>query len=204
MSRDAIFATTTALRDRIEALPDVGSIHVGLPKDIGALKASLFLFNVVPNRDLRNVEHFRQPSGGTAPSGPARPVNALPVDLRYLISVARDHNPAAGADPAGLKTLGAIMLGLHRDPVLQVNPASSPDDGQQIVRVTPEPYSIEELNRIWGMFPDDDYRTSVVYLASPVFLEDVPAFGPPVLSRKLRQGILAAPPGSLAQGGIPA
>jgi hypothetical protein len=102
-----------------------------------------------------------------------------------------------------LKTLGTIMLALHLDPVLQVNPASGQDDGQQIVRVTPEPYSIEELNRIWGMFPDDDYRTSVVYLASPVFLEEALALGPPVQSRKLRQGILADPPRSM-QGDVPA
>jgi hypothetical protein len=199
MSGDAIFATTTALKDRLEAAPGVGigSIHVGLPKDIGNGKASLFLFNVLPNRELRNAEHFRQPSGGVPPSAPARPVNALPVDLRYLISVARIPNPAPGADAAELKTLGAIMLALHLDPVLQVDPG--PDEGQQTVRVTLEPYSIEELNRIWGMFPDDDYRTSVAYLASPVFLEDTLALGPPVLSREL-----ANPPPSLAPEEIPA
>jgi hypothetical protein len=195
MSRDAIYATTTALRDRLEAAPDLGahSIHVGLPKDITNRKASLFLFNVMPNRELRNAEHFSQPSGGVPPGGPARPVNALPVDLRYLISVARDPG---GLDPAELKTLGAIMLALHLDPVLQVDP--SPTEGQQTVRVTLEPYSIEELNRIWGMFPDDDYRTSVAYLASPVFLEDTLALGPPVLSREL-----ANPPRSLAPEEIP-
>ncbi|WLA69185.1 Pvc16 family protein [Bradyrhizobium diazoefficiens] len=193
MSRDAIYATTIALHDRIDAAIGPGKLYIGPPKDVGERKASLFLFNVVPNRDLRNVEHFRLPSGGTAPGEPARPVNALPVDLRYLISVARDSSSSSSptAEPVELQTLGAIMLELHRDPVLQVNPANN--DGQQTVRVTPEPYSIEELNRIWGMFPDDDYRTSVVYLASPVFLEDVPALGPPVLSRKLKQGILADP-----------
>ena len=86
-----------------------------------------------------------------------------------------------GLDPAELKTLGAIMLALHLDPVLQVDP--SPSQGQQTVRGTLEPCSIEELNRIWSMFPDDDYRTSVVYLASPVFLEDALALGPPVCYR---------------------
>lgn len=197
MSRNAILATTTALRDRLQAAPGVGSVYIGLPKDIHDQKASLFLFNVMPNRDLRNVEHFRQPSGGVPPSGPARPVNALPVDLRYLISVARDTADARDAEPESLQTLGAIMLALHLDPVLQVDPiVDRKAAGQQTVRITPEPYSIEELNRIWGMFPDDDYRTSVVYLASPVFLEDTLALGPPVLSRKLRN-----PP--LAQGDIP-
>lgn len=200
MSSNAILATTTALRDRIEQAIGVGSVHIGLPKDIGDLKASLLLFNLVPNRELRNVEHFRQPSGGAPPSGPARPVNALPVDLRYLISVARDAQPSPGADPAELQTLGAIMLALHLDPVLQVNPKDGNVwAGQQTVRVTPEPYSVEDLNRIWGMIPDDDYHTSVVYLASPVFLEDTLALGPPVQSRELRN-----PPRNLAQGDIPA
>lgn len=33
---------------------------------------------------------------------------------------------------------------------------------------------MEELSRVWGLFPQgaqDHYRTSIVYLASPVFVE---------------------------------
>ena len=112
MSENAIFNTTEALKLRLQEA--VGApVYVGPPikDDVGELRASLFLFNVVPNRDLRNVERVVPPSGGSAPGAAGARVDALPVDLRFLISVFRmgnDHNE--------LTTLGKIMLALHREP----------------------------------------------------------------------------------------
>ena len=190
MSENAIFNTTEALKLRLQDA--VGApVYVGPPikDDVGELRASLFLFNVVPNRDLRNVERVVPPPGGSAPGAAGARVDALPVDLRFLISVFRmgnDHNE--------LTTLGKIMLALHREP----NLSGSILEGQT-VRLTPEPYTIDDMNRIWGMFPEDFYRTSVVYLASPVFIEAALALGPPVMSRTLRHGVSADPASASAR-----
>ena len=190
MSKNAILNTAEALKLRLEQA--VGEeIYVGAPikDDVKEHKASLFLFNVVPNRDLRNVERVVPPSSGSAPNAAGARVDALPVDLRFLISVFR-----SGTDPSELTTLGAIMQGLHLEPTL----SGSILEGQT-VRLTAEPYTVDELNRIWGMFPTESYRTSVVYLASPVFIEAALALGPPVLSRELKQGV-SADPGHASMG----
>ena len=190
MSENAIFNTTEALRLRLEQAI-AAPVYVGPPikEDVKELRASLFLFNVVPNRDLRNVDRVVPPSGGSAPGAAGARVDALPVDLRFLISVFR-----MGNDPNELTTLGQIMLALHREPTLSGSTLQG-----QTVRLTPEPYTSDDMNRIWGMFPQDFYRTSVAYLAAPVFIEAPLALGPPVLSRALKQGISADPPRASAK-----
>ena len=81
-------------------------------------------------------------------------------------------------------TLGKIIRVLHAQP----NLSGEILDGQ-VVRLTPEPYPMEELSRIWGMFQPDAFRTSVVYLATPVYIETDPKpGGPPVDERTLRGG----------------
>jgi hypothetical protein len=197
MSEKAISQTTIALKTRLESVLGKDTILVGVPKTDASHKASLFLFNVMPNRDLRNSEHFVLPPGASAPQSTARPVDALPVDLRYLITVFRAGDPTPQLDE--LECLGQIMRILHIEPTL----SGGILEGQQ-VRLTPEPYSVEELNRIWGMFPDEAYSPSVVYLASPVFIHADIALGPPVLERNLKQGVSADPPGGLRQEGLAA
>ena len=61
----------------------------------------------------------------------------------------------------------------------------------QTVRLTPEPYPMEEMSRVWGLFPTTPYQTSIVYLATPVIITfPTPPPGPPVTARKLRGGVL--------------
>jgi hypothetical protein len=39
------------------------------------------------------------------------------------------------------------------------------------VRVTLEPLTTEEASRIWTLFPTANYRTSIAYLATPVWID---------------------------------
>jgi hypothetical protein len=191
VSKDAIYNTTEALRTRLEQSVGADRVYVGPPikNDMKDLKASLFMFNVVPNRDLRNIERVASAPSGSAPNAAGARVEALPVDLRFLISVFR-----SGTDPNELTTLGEIMLALHLEPTLSGGILEG-----QVVRLTPEPYTVDDLHRIWGLFPEESYRTSVVYLASPVFIEGPLALGPPVLSRTLKHGVSADPARASAQ-----
>lgn len=108
----------------------------------------------------------------------------LPLDLRFLITVFRSPDPTVET-PNELLVLGQIIQILHARPTL----AGENLQGQE-VRLTPEPYPMEELSRIWSLFPQDVYRTSVVYLASPILVDagDLPS-GPPVQRREQRGGI---------------
>ena len=41
----------------------------------------------------------------------------------------------------------------------------------ETVRVTLEPLTTEEASRIWALFPTANYRTSIAYLATPVWID---------------------------------
>jgi Pvc16 N-terminal domain len=169
MSADAIQLTTEALKGLLETTLGPGEIFVGPPSEpaAGAASASLFLYHLVPNAELRNEPHLDGLRGG----GPASPgeQNSIPFDLRYLITVFRPTSPIGGGSPVELLRLGQIIQTLHATPVL--TGARLPG---QTARLTPDPVSMEEISRVWGLFPETAYQTSVVYLATPVFV-DAPA-----------------------------
>jgi len=196
MSTAAIFTTTMALHRRIEAALNSGSppplprrtVLVGPPvrSVTSGFSASLFLFQVDPNRDLRNSEYFVEPE---PLGGPAELRNAIPLDLRFLVSVFRT---ASGdqAEADELRRLGEIIAALENDPFM--GDAEVPG---QTVRVTLEPASMDDLNRIWAVFPEDSYQPSLIYLATPVYVEaGERRVGPPVQIAENRAGISTEDP----------
>ncbi|MFY2826031.1 DUF4255 domain-containing protein [Ruegeria sp. MALMAid1280] len=182
MSANAIAMMTEALRSVLEATVS-GTVFTGPPSDsqAGSATASLFLYHLEPNADLRNSPYLdglrsRGAPGTGEPEGNP-PSAAIPFDLRYIISVSREPGLAPGSSPNELITLGQIIQALHATPVL--TGAKLPG---QTVRVTPDPVSMEEISRVWSLFPETPYRTSIVYLATPVFVDaDEALFGQRVL-----------------------
>src|SRR5438105_6719138 len=65
-----------------------------------------------------------------------------------------------------LRALGLAMQALQVDPEL-----TGPGLNYETVRVTLEPLTTDEASRIWALFPTANYRTSVAYLASPVWVD---------------------------------
>lgn len=182
MSENAIFDATQALRSHLgTAVGGANQVHIGPPvrSEIGESKVSLFLFHLQVNQCMRNELHLEMlPTDGVAGRR-----DVLPLDLRYLITVFRTPD-ATSATPNELTTLGQIIRLLQEEPNL---PSGS--TGGTAVRLTPEPYPMEELSRVWGLFPQDIYRTSMVYLATPVII-DAGAYpsGLPVRERRQRAG----------------
>jgi hypothetical protein len=190
MSETAIFDTTMALRRRIKQATGAASVHVGPPLrgEMGDATIALFLFHIQPSAELRNTPRFASPPAGPA-TGPAVAIDAIPLELRYLIVCYRGENQGgnSGPEPGELETLGTIIANLHGDPILSGAALS----GQQVA-LTPDPASMDDMNRIWGLIPDEPLRTSIVYLAAPVFIElrDLTRH-PPVVSRRLDAGLAA-------------
>lgn len=192
MSSDAIALVTAELRGRLESA--VGQqIYVGPPvaQDVnaGGFPLALFLFHLVPNQEQRNRPQSVPRSADV--SEPLVETAGLPLDLRYLVSVFRTDGGGGGmADPSELMTLGLAIREFNERPTIDT--AQVPN---QLARITPEPYPMEEMSRVWGLFPQTSYRTSMVYLVSPVYVSSDPAMpGPPVLERYDRQGPFADPP----------
>ena len=190
MSVEAIGRVTQAMRGIMRArLAGSGvdtPIFVGSPglrPDGSTALISLFLFHLEPNREMRNAPRALADAGATD----LVPQDALPVDLRYLISFFRAD---AGSDTDDLLRLGSVIAALHASPTI----AESLVPGQT-VRVTPEPYPMEEISRVWSLFANKQYVTSVVYLASPVFVDASAALrGGPVVSRRVDSGHSAEAP----------
>jgi hypothetical protein len=191
MSADAIHQVTLALKARLQsALNDSGTpgtVFVGPLDDPDAKNHPLilFLYRLAPSESLRNVEH-RVP----APKPPPPVIvfkRSLPLDLYYLVTIgtlASSGFAGEGEEPF-LKVLGYALSELQNDPELVgADPASNSWNlGNESVHMSLESLSIEELSRIWALFPTANYRTSVAYVVTPVWVDPgVPdAVGAPVV-----------------------
>jgi hypothetical protein len=192
MSAEAIYQVTQAFRKRLQqgltAAGDPGNVFVGPLDDPDAQGASLilFLYRVAPNASLRNREHV------VAADNPPPPVivyrDALPLDLYYLVSVGT--RPGTPTEEPLLRSLGYALQRLQIEPDL-----SGPDVAQQTVHLSLEPLSTEETSRVWALFPTANYRTSVAYLASPVWIDPPlpPRSAEPVRRDELIAGAVPAP-----------
>jgi len=186
MNANAIVRVTEALRDRLtaalaaSAVP--GDVFVGPLDDPDATGARLvlFLYRVVPNASLRNREHR------VVSSNPAQPAivfqNSLPLDLYFLLTVGTN---SGGSEETLLGGLGFAMQSLQVDPELGGQPL-----GHENVHVSIEPLSTDEISRIWALFPTANYRTTVAYLASPVWIDPptMPSAPAPVTRDSLHAG----------------
>jgi len=184
VSGDAIKLVTDAFRRRLEialsrsTIP--GTVFVGPLDDADASGAALvlFLYRVIPSATLRNGDHTIV----TSTPSPIIFRNSLPLDLYYLVTVG---TISGSSEETLLSALGFAMQ------ELQVNPdLSGPTINHQTVHVSLEPLTTEESSRIWALFPTANYRTSVAYLATPVWIDPEQSVLPaqPVTQDQLRAG----------------
>lgn len=165
MSGNAIKLVGDALRTRLEialsrsGVP--GTVFVGPLDDADATGAALvlFLYRIVPNPSLRNRDHIVVTS--TPP--PIIFQNALPLDLYFLVTVG---TLPGSSEETLLTALGFAMQEFQADPEL-----TGPVVNHQTVHVSLEPLTTEEASRIWALFPTANYRTSIAYLATPVWID---------------------------------
>jgi len=182
MSADAILNVTLALRKRLEialtksTVP--GTVFVGPLDDPDATNAALilFLYRIVRNASLRNREHV---VAGAPP--PVIYRNALPLDLYFLVTVG---TMPGSSEETLLKALGFAMQEMQADPELTGAVVK-----HQEVHVSLEPLSTEEASRIWALFPTANYRTSIAYLATPVWID--PSQPEPLAARVMDDQLLA-------------
>lgn len=188
MHADAFKTVTEAIVGRLP-LPQA-KVHVGPLDDEGLEDKDLvlFLYRAAVNGELRNRPHEVPPTANEDGSAATPPPleGALPFDLFYLLSA----SPSKGGDDLdGLATLGRAIQALNDAPILVGPPVRG-----ETVRVSIDSVTTEEMSRIWSLFPQVNYRTSVVFLATPVWIDPaIPrAAGPPVVSESYDVGPPAA------------
>lgn len=189
MSADALYSTTHALSGRLQsalaasAVP--GTVFVGPLDDPDAAGAALilFLYRVTPNATLRNRE--RRVLDTRTPPQIVVYQDSLPLDLYFLITVGT--RPGQSEEPL-LRALGYAMRELQVDPDL-----TGPALNHETVHVSLEPLTTDEISRVWTLFPAVNYRTSVAYVASPVWID--PAQPTAVAERVAQDSARTAPGG---------
>jgi hypothetical protein len=144
------------------------AVNLAPPKDAGSgTRLTLFLYKVIQNAELKNDgRRFLPPDGSGRHMEQEAP---LTVDLHYLLTAhATDLFDAHQA-------LSGAMRVLYDNAVLRGSRLVSPDSrgltDDSVLRITLDPLSTEEMNRIWSLFPDTPYEISVAYLVTPVPIE---------------------------------
>jgi Pvc16 N-terminal domain len=166
MKNDAIQRVSNAIAAQIAlALPVIGGkskVIVAPPNkdNVSATQIVLFPYRLMVNSALRNTERVLPPPDPQSP--PLVYNDSLPLDVFYLLTAGTSQQD----DLESLVWLGMAMQALQSNPNL-VGPLVDGDT----VRVSLEPAVLDEMSRVWAMFPDADYRTSVVYVASPVWID---------------------------------
>ena len=143
-------------------------------------RISLFLFQITPNAEMRNLPQPVRPDGTYRR-------HSLPLELCYLVTawgVRGDTVSIAGDNTAALeeaRLFGAILQGFYdnaevgRGDLIEaaMDPVWAPDDGLQIVMET---LPTESHYRFWDA-GESSFRLSVVYRVRVTALD--PADAPP-------------------------
>jgi len=176
---------TATLHEAMNAPPGTFSVYIG-PPDADQDQDELILFpmRVTPSAESRNAERIRPYP--TAADPPRRVDPAVPLDVHYLVTAGSPRNSTARD---GLRRLGYAIQAIEA-----ASPLSLPAYFQDAVWLSIEPLSVDELSRIWGLFPSFNCRTSFVFRASPIWIDPLrlDAVGAPVVSH----GVLAGTAGS--------
>jgi hypothetical protein len=175
----AIAAVTATLRNLltqgITADPDLADATVTMqPLDRArangnvANQLNIFLYHVLPSAAWRNMDY----PGRVNPGETAQP--PLGLNLYYLLTAfGRDNDTLR---PFGHQVIGRAMSVLNDHPLLgsaEIKAALPNNDlWQQVerVRFTMQPFSLEEIAKLWTGF-QTQYRLSVAYEAAVVLIE---------------------------------
>ncbi len=203
MSNDLAVATATAalrqlLLPAVQVAVPGADVTLARPHAIAADAngaeipgVNLYLYQVTPNAALRNADLPTRASSGSAVQRPA-----TGWDLHYLLTF---YGSTTALEPERL--LGKVIKTLHSRPQLDREliqnliasgsyPELASSDLQQavdLVRFRPIVLSLEELSRLWAVFPQTPYSLSAAYVGSVVVIEAdaAPAPALPVRERAI-------------------
>jgi hypothetical protein len=167
MSADVLLRVSRVLKAVIEGDLDVGpgKVTIGAPPvasaNLEGPRLGLFLYRIDPVPELRNLPRALPPE---RPGMAAPTERALPLNLRFLLTAfGPEDERAAGAEQ--LLLLGAALRAIQLAAVLGADRLPG-----QTARVTLDPVGTEEISRVWSLFPNTAFQTSVGLLVTPVYV----------------------------------
>lgn len=136
---------------------------------------NLYLFQVSPNKSLRNNELPSRSSDGSL-----KQRAQLALDLNYLLTFYGDESELIPQ-----RLLGSVMRTLNSRPILSrdviantISGGSFPylstsdlADAVESVKFSPIPFSLEELSKLWSVFLQTPYTLSVAFQGTVVLID---------------------------------
>lgn len=151
-------------------LPTTIAIDLLSPKHPGANRLTLFLYKVLENPDFKNADQHALTTTNEGKLIETR--KPLTVDLYYLLTA---HSGSASLLEAHMALSRAMRVfydnGVLRGSLLRTDNPGKGLTEDATLRLTLNPLSMEDLSRIWSVFPDTAYEISVTYLVTPVAIE---------------------------------
>jgi len=150
-------------------LPAV-AIDLLSPKHPGANRLTLFLYKVLENPDFKNAASRSVTTGPDGKLTEKRP--PLTVDLYYLLTAHSGSSSLLEAHTALSRAMRVFYdNGVLSGSLLRAENPSKGLTADATLRLTLNPISMEDMTRIWSVFPDTPYEISVTYLVTPVSIE---------------------------------
>jgi hypothetical protein len=168
--RDVEETLITLLRNNMADLvtpPQIALVSPAQQAQGQDIRLSLFLYSIIENQYLKNSENRVLDPTQTA-------IKPIYVDLYYLLtSYTSDRiNEPTERTLHARELLGRAMRvfydnGILSGAALQGGLANT----TQELRLTLTPITVEDLTRIWSVFPNNAYQPSVSYLITPVQID---------------------------------
>lgn len=126
-----------------------------------AVKLSIFLYQIVENSQLRNIGS--EPVGNI---GIKQKIQYPPVilDLSFIFT------PYAKDKDTELIIIERVVRIMHDNSILRgdILQGKLKESSNNEIKIVPNTLSLEELNKLWGMFPNKPFKLSLSYLLTPV------------------------------------
>ena len=148
-------------------LPDTIPVALLSPKNPGSNRLTLFLYKVLETPDFKNapLQTLRTTSDGKLIE--TRP--PLTLDLYYLLTA---HSGTSSLINAHIALSRAMRIfydnGVLQGSLLRADDGTTGLTRDSVLRLTLNPITMEDMTRIWSVFPDTPYEISVTYLVTPV------------------------------------
>jgi len=173
MNDQTIPDVSRTLVDLLKAnLADVATkIALASPKNAGTNLLTLFLYKVLENPYLKNEDH--QDLAPTPDGDLVQQRAPLTLDLYYLLSAHPGQPPDLLEAHRALSRAMRVFFdhGILRGSLLRADSPSTGLTPDSVLRITLNPITMEDMTRIWSVFPDTPYEISVTYLVTPVAIE---------------------------------
>lgn len=163
-------------------LPAPLSIALESPKDAGDNQLTLFLYKVLESPEWKNAEQTTV----TRPDGSLVERKApLTLDAYYMLTAHAKPNLFEAHMALSRAMRVFFDNGVLQGSQLRAFPAARGLTADSVLRITLNPITMEDMTRIWSVFPDTPYELSVTYLVTPVVIESIREDGgAPVVDRE--------------------